>query len=145
MDGMRSRPLGDEVWILEDEPGPAQLVLELCRAAEVEPRLFQTAAPLLRALRSAAPSVVVLDWRLGNELSAPLFLALRHRIPLLPVIYWTASETTALPEAIRNDRMTRAVEKSSGIAAFEDALAWALYATSGVAAAHRISGGVQPA
>ncbi len=133
MDQVLSRPMHDEVWILEDEPGPAELVLDLCHAADVSPRLFRSAAPLLRALRTAAPSVIVLDWRLGNELSAPLYLAVRHRLPVLPVIYWTASVPATLPEMIVNDPMTRVVEKTAGIAAFEDALAWGLYATDGVA------------
>ncbi len=134
MDTIRLGATRDEVWILEDEAAPAELVVELCRAADVEPRLFRTAAPMLRALRSSVPSVIVLDWRLGNELSAPLYLAVRHRSPMLPVIYWTASVTATLPTMIRRDPMTRVVEKTAGIAAFEDALAWALYATAGVAA-----------
>lgn len=134
MSGMRALRQ-ETVWILEDEPGPAELVLDLCRSADVRPQLFRTAAPLLRALRTSAPSVIVLDWRLGNELSAPLFLAIRHRLPALPVIYWTASSPTTLPTMIRRDPMTRVVEKTAGIAAFEDALAWALFATEGTLAA----------
>ena len=134
MGNVLSRSVQDEVWILEDEAAPAELVLDLCRAADVTPRLFRTAAPLLRALRSAVPSVIVLDWRLGNELSAPLYLAIRHRLPALPVIYWTASLPATLPEMIRHDPMTRVVEKTAGIASFEDALAWGLYATDGLTA-----------
>ena len=129
MDGVVLRTIQDEVWILEDEPGPAELVVDLCAAADVTPRLFRTAAPLLRALRTSAPSVIVLDWRVANELSAPLFLAVRHRWPVLPVIYWTASVPALLPEMILHDPLTRVVEKTAGIAAFEDALAWGLYAT----------------
>ena len=121
----------EAVWVLEDEPGPAELVVDLCRTADVRPVLFRTAAPLLRALRTSVPSVVVLDWRLGNELSAPLFLAIRHRLPTLPVIYWTASSPETLPTMILNDPMTRVVEKTAGIEAFEDALAWGLFATDG--------------
>ena len=130
-------PRQEAIWILEDEPGPAELVLDLCRAADVEPQLFRSAAPLLRALRTGSPSLVVLDWRLGNELSAPLFLAIRHRLPALPVIYWTASAPTTLPAVIRQDPMTRVVEKTAGIAAFEDALAWGLFATQGAVVAAR--------
>ncbi len=139
MDSVRPRHVNDEIWILEDETGPAELVLELCTAADIAPRLFRTAAPLLRALRTGVPSLIVLDWRLGNELSAPLYLAVRHRLTALPVIYWTASVTASLPAMIRRDPMTRVVEKTSGIAAFEDALAWGLYATDGAAAPQRVA------
>lgn len=136
MDGRLGDAVPESVWIVEDEPAAAELVLDICRAANVRPRLFDAAQPLLNALReSPTPSAIVLDWRLRNELSAGLFLATRHRFPALPVIYWTASQLHTLPTAIRHDPMTRVVEKPAGIGEFEAALSWALStpALSGIA------------
>lgn len=117
----------ESVWILEDEPAAAALVAEVCRAGNLEPRLFREPQRLLRALDEAiAPAVIILDWRLQHELSAPLFLAARHRFPRLPVVFWTASELGALPVMVRRDPLTRVVPKPSGIGALESALTWAL-------------------
>jgi hypothetical protein len=116
-----------QVWIVEDEPAAAALAADLCQANGVAPSLFRLPLPFLTALRtSAAPTAVILDWRLEHELSAALFLATRHRYPRMPVIYWTGSVVSALPSMISDDRWTTIVDKASGTAAFEAALAWAL-------------------
>lgn len=115
------------VVIVEDDPAVAQLAADLCVAAGAEPQVFRSTLPVLRALPSGTrPAVAVLDWRLEHELSAALFMALRHRYPALPIVYWTASSPAALPSMIREDPLTRSVEKSGGSAAFEAALEWAL-------------------
>jgi FixJ family two-component response regulator len=117
------------VWIVEDEPAAATLAADLCEASGARPSLFPAALPYLDALRAGMePDVVVLDWRLERELSSGLFLATRHRFPRLPVIYWTGSVAAALPAMIRDDPATRVVDKAGGVAAFEDALGWALAA-----------------
>jgi DNA-binding NtrC family response regulator len=124
-------PPAHAVWIVEDEPAAAQLAVELCSAADVAASIFRTPTPFLSALRDAGePRAVVLDWRLERELSAALFLATRHRFPDLPVIYWTGSPLVALPAMIRDDPLTRFVDKAGGSAAFEEALHWALQRTA---------------
>ncbi|MCA1570060.1 MAG: hypothetical protein LC798_07010 [Chloroflexi bacterium] len=116
-----------QVWIVEDEPAAATLAADLCQVNGAAPSLFRLPLPFLSALRMAAPpSAVILDWRLEHELSAALFLATRHRYPRMPVIYWTGSVASSLPSMISDDRLTRIVDKASGAAAFEEALAWAL-------------------
>jgi DNA-binding NtrC family response regulator len=120
-------PRVHSVWIVEDEPTAAELAVELCANAHVSASIFRTAQPFLSALRDGAePRAVVLDWRLEHELSAALFLATRHRFPNVPVIYWTGSPLIALPAMIRDDPLTRFVDKGGGSAAFEGALRWAL-------------------
>jgi CheY-like chemotaxis protein len=120
-------PLNDTVWIVEDELAAAELAADLCEAAGVPASVFRSPLPFLAALRGlSTPRAVVLDWRLEHELSAALFLATRHRFPELPVIYWTGSTARALPAMIRNDRLTRIVDKASGTSAFETALGWAM-------------------
>ena len=115
------------IWIVEDEPAAAMLASELCEAQGAAASVFRRPATFLAALRSSAPpSAVVLDWRLEHELSAPIFLATRHRHPRLPVIYWTGSTLGALPSMISDDRWARIVDKATGTASFEEALAWAL-------------------
>jgi DNA-binding NtrC family response regulator len=116
----------DAIWIVEDEPAAAELAADLCRAAGVEPTVFRSPVPFLRAFREApAPIAIVLDWRLEHELSAALFLAARHRFPRLPVIFWTGSEPAALPNVIHQDPHTSVIDKAAGSAAFEEALDWA--------------------
>jgi DNA-binding NtrC family response regulator len=114
-------------WIVDDEPAAASLAADLCEANGASAAVFRLPLPYLTALRSGpAPAVVILDWRLEHELSAALFLATRHRHPRLPIIYWTGSVRGSLPSMIRDDRYTIVVDKASGTAEFEDALAWAL-------------------
>lgn len=114
-------------WIVEDEPAAARLAADLCASSGLPVSVYRLPLPYLTALRTAPPpAVVILDWRLEHELSAGLFLATRHRYPRLPVIYWTGSRASALPGMIQDDACTMVVDKASGAAAFERALAWAL-------------------
>jgi CheY-like chemotaxis protein len=120
-------PLDDAVWVVEDEPAAAELAADLCEASGARASLFRGPLQFLAALRGRSrPAAVVLDWRLEHELSAALFLATRHRFPGLPVIYWTGSHARALPAMIRNDRLTRIVDKAGGSGTFETALGWAM-------------------
>lgn len=115
------------LWVVEDEPASARLVAELCRAAGGDASVFPAPTPFLAALRHGSPPrAVVLDWRLGHEVSAALFLATRHRHPGLPVIYWTATDARNLPAMIREDGFTIIVDKAGGAASLERALAWAV-------------------
>ena len=118
---------GQVAWIVEDEPAAATLASDLCDASGITAVVFNLPLPFLTALRTAQPpSLVVLDWRLENELSAALFLATRHHHPRLPVIYWTASRPSALPSMISDDPLTTIVDKAAGTARFDEALRWAL-------------------
>ena len=129
---MEQRPTVGEgwrrrAWIVEDEPAAAMLAAELCEANGAAPTVFRRVTPFLASMRSSPePDVLVLDWRLENELSAALFMATRHRYPRLPIIYWTGSRTEALPSMIQDDDCTVVVDKAAGSAPFETALAWAL-------------------
>jgi DNA-binding NtrC family response regulator len=119
--------LARRAWIVEDEPAAATLAAELCEASGAAPSVFRLPLAFLTAMRSSpAPAVVVLDWRLENELSAALFMATRHRYPRLPIIYWTGSRGDALPSMIQDDRYTIVVDKAAGATPLQDALAWAL-------------------
>ena len=124
--------LGSTVWIVEDEAAAADLAAELCAAVGIPSTVFSAAQPFLWALRDGGePRMVILDWRLEHELSAALFMATRHRFPVVPVIYWTGSPLVALPSMIRDDPLTRFVDKGDGTAAFEEALEWAVERTGG--------------
>ena len=114
-------------WIVDDEPAAASLAADLCLAGGAESSVYALPLQFLNDLRSSPPpAVIVLDWRLENELSAALFMAVRHRYPRMPVIFWTSSPADALPAMVLDDRCTVVVDKASGASAFEDALAWAL-------------------
>jgi CheY-like chemotaxis protein len=114
------------VWIVEDEPAVATLAADLCVARGASPSVFSLPLSFLTALRtSPPPAVLILDWRLENELSSGLFMATRHRYPRLPIIYWTGSRTESLPSMIRADPYTLVVAKASGASSFERALGWA--------------------
>lgn len=118
------------VWIVEDEPSAATLAAELCEAGGADPVVYRATLPYLSALRDAArPAAVILDWRLEHELSAALYMATRHRHPEMPVIYWTGSPRRSLPAMIRDDGLTRVVDKADGTEAFDAALTWALTGT----------------
>ena len=119
--------LGPHAWIVEDEPAAASLAADLCEANGAVASVFRLSLAFLSALRAGpAPAVVILDWRLDNELSAALFLATRHQYPHLPIIFWTGSGLDALPSMIHDNGYTRVVDKAAGNAPFEEALAWAL-------------------
>ena len=119
-------PTNRRIWIVEDEPDAASLAVDLCRSSNTDPLVFATALPFLVALKTlTAPHAVILDWRLEHELSAALFLATRHHYPSLPIVYWTGT-TDALPRMVRDDRITRIVDKADGVDAFERAITWAL-------------------
>jgi DNA-binding NtrC family response regulator len=114
-------------WIVEDDPAVATLAAELCVARGASPSVFSLPLPFLTALRSSAPpAVLILDWRLENELTSGLFMATRHRYPRLPIICWTGSRTESLPSMIRADAYTVVVAKTSGTSSIERALGWAL-------------------
>ena len=119
--GARRHP----VWIVEDELNVGQLAAEICESVGAVPTIFRAPLAFLLALRgSSMPSAVILDWRLTNELSSGLFLATRHRYRGMPVIYWTNSPE-GLPAVVREDELTRVVDKQGGIVPLEQALAWA--------------------
>lgn len=122
------------VWIVEDEPTAGTLVAEICDAVGAVPTVFRAPLAYLLALRgSTKPEVVILDWRLANELSAGLFLATRHRYQAIPIIYWTNSPD-ALPAMIRDDELTLVVGKETGVEPLETALAWAFERTAAAGA-----------
>jgi CheY-like chemotaxis protein len=114
------------VSILEDEPALAALAVDLCRGLGASAAVYASPAPFLEAARKAPPRVLVLDWRLQGQLGAAAFMAFRHSYPGLPVVCWTASQAWHLPQMIRQDPMTRIVDKAAGAVAFEAALRWAL-------------------
>jgi FixJ family two-component response regulator len=114
-------------WIVEDEPAAASLAADLCEANGASPSVYRMPLAFLAAMRAGpAPAVVILDWRLENELSAALFMATRHQYPHLPIIFWTGGGTHALPSMIHDNGYTRVVDKAAGTAPLEDALTWAL-------------------
>jgi FixJ family two-component response regulator len=114
-------------WIVDDEPAAATLAADLCAARGAAASVYRLPLPFLTDLRSGpSPDVIVLDWRLENELSAALFMAVRHRYPRMPIIFWTGSRADALPDMVQADRYAVVVDKASGSAPFEDALSWAL-------------------
>jgi CheY-like chemotaxis protein len=115
-----------DVSVLEDEPALAELAADLCRGLGVTAAVYASPAPFLEAARIAPPRVLVLDWRLQGQLGAAAFMAVRHRYPQLPVVCWTASPAWQLPQMIRQDPMTRVIDKAAGAEAFEAALRWAL-------------------
>lgn len=119
-------------WIVEDEPEAAALAAELCAASGAEPSVFRTPLPFLEALRVASPpDVVVLDWRLEQQLTAALFLATRHRHPELPIVFWTGSPLEALPAMVRQDAHAVVVDKAAGTRAFELAVTTAISESDG--------------
>jgi DNA-binding NtrC family response regulator len=114
-------------WIVEDEPAVASLAVDLCAEHGATPSVFRRSQPFMHALRAGPPpTVLILDWRLENELSAALFMATRHRYPRLPIVYWTGSRADGLPSMIRADPHAVVVDKAEGTSAFEEALDWAL-------------------
>ena len=114
-------------WIVEDEPAAASLAVDLCAEHGATASVFRQSLPFMNALRAGPPpAVLVLDWRLENELSAALFMAMRHRYPRLPIVYWTGSPADRLPSMISDDPHTLVVDKAGGTSTFEEALAWAL-------------------
>jgi CheY-like chemotaxis protein len=133
-DDVGSQNGGQPVWIVEDEPAAARLAADLCAAHGAEAAIFHEPLPYLTALRSSwVPRVVILDWRLENELSAALYMATRHRYPEIPVIYWTASVTSKLPSMLSGDELTVVVDKADGSEPFDRALSWALERADAVA------------
>ena len=116
----------NEVSILEDEPMLAKLAADLCRELGASSVTFDSPAACLSAARESPPRVLILDWRLRDQLGAAAFLAVRHRYPMLPVVCWTASQPPQLPEMILRDPMTRLVDKAAGVQPFEAAMRWAL-------------------
>jgi DNA-binding NtrC family response regulator len=115
-----------EVSILEDEPMLARLAADLCGELGVSATTFDSPAACLNAAHESPPRVLILDWRLRDQLGAAAFLAVRHRYPMLPVVCWTASQPLQLPQMIRDDPTTRLVDKAAGVEQFEAALRWAL-------------------
>jgi CheY-like chemotaxis protein len=118
---------GRSVWIVEDEPAVASLAVDVCAEHGATSSVFPRSLTFMDALRgSPPPSVLILDWRLENELSAALFMATRHRYPRLPIVYWTGSQMDGLPAMIKADPHAIIVDKAEGTSAFEAALDWAL-------------------
>ncbi len=117
----------DRVWVVDDEPAAADLACELCELAGLQAIAFGTAVSYLSALRgTSSPVMVILDWRLENELSAAVFMATRQRYATLPILFWTGSERGSLPLMVHHDPHVRVLAKAGGSAEFSTALAWAL-------------------
>ena len=110
------------VAIVEDDPTLAELAAELCRDLGLRPSTHSTPARFLEGVRDDPPAVLVLDWRLQDQLAAATFMAVRHRHRDLPVVCWTASPAWRLPQMIREDPMTQVVDKAAGVIGFESAL-----------------------
>ena len=114
------------ISILEDDPTLGELAAELCRGLGVEAVVYGAPAEFLDAARIDPPRALILDWRLQGQLGAAAFMAVRHRYPAMPVVCWTASPAWNLPEMIRQDPMTKVIDKASGADAFESAVRWAI-------------------
>jgi DNA-binding NtrC family response regulator len=114
------------VSILEDGPTLGELAAELCRRLGFRVLTYTTPSLFLEAVAADPPAVMVLDWRLRDQLGAAAFMAVRHRYPRLPVVCWTASPAWRLPQMIREDPMTQVVDKAAGAIGFESALRQAL-------------------
>lgn len=114
------------ISILEDDPTLGELAAELCRGLGADAALYGAAADFLESARLEPPRALVLDWRLHDQLGAAAYLAVRHRYPAMPVVCWTTSATWNLPQMIRDDPMTRVVDKGDGASAFEAAVRWAI-------------------
>ena len=127
-------PVPVDVSVLEDEAPLASLAADMCRGMGASVALYESPAECLDAARLSPPRVLVLDWRLRDQLGAAAFMSVRHRYPQLPVVCWTASHASQLPLMIREDPLTRVVDKSAGMESFEAALRWGL--NGGGAVAH---------
>jgi DNA-binding response OmpR family regulator len=114
------------IAILEDDPRLGELAVELCRDMNVEAAHYFVPADFLDAARRDPPRALILDWRLNAQLGAAAFMAVRHRYPDMPVVCWTASPAWQLPQMIRQDAMSRVVDKAAGAADFEAAVRWAI-------------------
>ncbi|HET7582279.1 MAG TPA: response regulator [Candidatus Limnocylindria bacterium] len=119
-------PAPATVAVVEDDPTLGALALDLCRAMGYVATLYDAPADFLAAAADKPPSALVLDWRLQGQLGAAAFMAVRHRYPAMPVVCWTASAAWNLPQMIRQDPMTRVIDKAAGATAFEAALRWAM-------------------
>lgn len=121
-DGARQR----HAWIVDDELAAASLAADVCEANGTSASVFRLPLAFLAAMRAGPPpDVVILDWRLENELSSALFMVTRHRYPRLPIIFWTGNGTDGLPSMIHDNGYTRVVDKAVGTSPLQEALAWA--------------------
>jgi DNA-binding NtrC family response regulator len=113
------------VAILEDDLALGQLAADLCSGIGVEAVTYTLPGAFLEAARTDPPRALVLDWRLQGQLGAAAFMAVRHRYPAMPVVCWTASPTWNLPQMLRDDPLTRVIDKAAGATTFEAAVRWA--------------------
>jgi CheY-like chemotaxis protein len=121
-------PLRPAVSVLEDDPTLAAIASELCTDLGADVTIFPAPAACLEAAHVSPPSVLVLDWRLQDQVGAAAFMALRHRHPRLPVVCWTATPAWLLPQMILLDPLTRVIGKTAAMSGFEAALRWAFAA-----------------
>ena len=114
-----------DVAVLEDQEHAALLAIEACDGLGLTAATFSSPATFLSHFTNMEPRIVVLDWRLEQNVGAGVFMALRHRFGLLPIVCWTAMPPSSLPDIVTSDGRTMVVQKTSGIDALESALRWA--------------------
>lgn len=130
-----------DVVVLEDDPSLAELAVELCDRQGLSSATYASPAGFLGEASHTPPRLLILDWRFERELGAGVFMAVRHRFGDVPIVCWTATPTSDLPAMLIRDPRVRIVQKSRGVAAFENAVRWAAQdpATDG----HQTDGGAE--
>ncbi|HEX6139074.1 MAG TPA: hypothetical protein VF013_01260 [Candidatus Limnocylindria bacterium] len=119
------RPVPD-VAVLEDDAILAELAAEMCEGMGLSSATYDAPRPFLDDFDDHPPRVVILDWRLTQQIAAAVFLAVRHRFPDVPIVCWTATPRDELPSMVWANPMTRVVSKDEGVTGFETAVRWAL-------------------
>src|SRR5574338_1092599 len=115
-----------DVAVLEDDASLAELAAEMCEEMGLSSATYDAPRLCLDDFEDHPPRVVILDWRLTQQIAAAVFRAVRHRFPDVPSVCWTATPRDELPSMVWANPMTRVVSKDEGVTGFETAVRWAL-------------------
>ncbi|MBT8099177.1 MAG: nitrogen regulation protein NR(I) [Gammaproteobacteria bacterium] len=85
---MSADPLN--VWVVDDDQSVRWVLEKALRQANIEARSFERAEPLLEAIQTETPDVLITDVRMPGMSGIALLERLRQSLPGLPIIVITA-------------------------------------------------------
>ena len=113
-----------KIWLLEDDPAQAQLLLDWLRSASHEVRHFNRAEDIKHALEEGGFDLLILDWELPDSTGIDVLGAVRGTVSWhVPVLFVTQRETeTDIVTALANgadDYMVKQISKAEFLARVE--------------------------
>lgn len=91
-----ARVYAPEVWILEDEPDFAEILVDSVSDISAVKTFDETSSPLNQILKGATPDVLVVDWVLKGSMGLDFLQQVRRENRSVPVIMMSGADEVSM-------------------------------------------------